>query len=532
MLERAACDQRAPRRARARRARRRARRRAPDAHARATAPQRAGRLCAPVRRGGGRGAPAPIRGVRPRARHGARPGGADRDGRARPAGIVRARQGGGRRRRGHPRRGSSTTRSWRIGSRMRASWSCSACRARPRVVPPWPSSSPMRRARRERTSRRALRSATSSITRHGARCDAPPGSTHRPSPERLHAVRKAGRRLRYAAEAVTEEPVVLFGKRARALAGAGEELHDVLGDHRDELLFAEHVRRVAAHAGHAGAPVDALERLAVDADDRAAERLAQLDPAVRGAAARETEVGGIPLSAAGTRQSRRRRCMIARSAFGRATSLNPAFSNIVTVPWKRSAAGASRGRPGRPRTPSRRRAPCWRGVLDRGLGEGADRRPRRYARGTTKHVTDQMDGSSKSGSGVPPATMRLLRRRRGRRAARPRTSPPGCRRRRRGAPAPSIAGGDLRLEAVVQRLVADRRQSLPGILYHWHQQCAGSPFVPNTASTSSNGASPAGTMRSGPDWGVVGRRGLSYLHASAGGRHPLGSMQTARAGIS
>ena len=33
--------------------------------------------------------------------------------------------------------------------------------------------------------------------------------------------------------------------------------------------------------------------------------------------------------------------MIARSAFGRATSLNPAFSNIVTVPWNRSAAGAS-----------------------------------------------------------------------------------------------------------------------------------------------------------------------------------------------
>jgi CHAD domain-containing protein len=101
------------------------------------------------------------------------------------------------------------------------------------------------------------------------------------SPERLHAVRKAGRRLRYAAEAVTEDPVVLFGKRARALARAGEELHDVLGDHRDEVLFAEHVRRVAAHAGHAGAPVDALERVADDADRRAAERLGRLDAAVR-----------------------------------------------------------------------------------------------------------------------------------------------------------------------------------------------------------------------------------------------------------
>ena len=31
--------------------------------------------------------------------------------------------------------------------------------------------------------------------------------------------------------------------------------------------------------------------------------------------------------------------MIARSGFGRATSVNPACSNMVTVPWKRSAAG-------------------------------------------------------------------------------------------------------------------------------------------------------------------------------------------------
>ena len=31
--------------------------------------------------------------------------------------------------------------------------------------------------------------------------------------------------------------------------------------------------------------------------------------------------------------------MIARSAFGRATSVKPASTNIDTVPWKRSAAG-------------------------------------------------------------------------------------------------------------------------------------------------------------------------------------------------
>lgn len=99
--------------------------------------------------------------------------------------------------------------------------------------------------------------------------------------EQLHIVRKAGRRLRYAAEAVTEEPVALFDDRVRALATAGEDLHDLLGDHRDEVLFAAHVRRSAAHAAHAGEPVDGLERLAEAADQRAADRLAGLDAVVR-----------------------------------------------------------------------------------------------------------------------------------------------------------------------------------------------------------------------------------------------------------
>jgi CHAD domain-containing protein len=99
--------------------------------------------------------------------------------------------------------------------------------------------------------------------------------------EQLHIVRKAGRRLRYAAEALMEEPVALFDDRVRALATAGEDLHDLLGDHRDEVLFAAHVRRSAAHAAHAGEPVDGLERLAEAADQRAADRLAGLDAVVR-----------------------------------------------------------------------------------------------------------------------------------------------------------------------------------------------------------------------------------------------------------
>ncbi|RNB50364.1 CHAD domain-containing protein [Agromyces tardus] len=99
--------------------------------------------------------------------------------------------------------------------------------------------------------------------------------------ETLHAVRKAGRRLRYAAEAVSKEPLELFDGRAHALASVGDDLHDLLGDHRDEVLFAEHVRRMAAHAAHDGAPAAAFERLAVAADARAASQLKHLPKVVR-----------------------------------------------------------------------------------------------------------------------------------------------------------------------------------------------------------------------------------------------------------
>ncbi|MGR0221723.1 CHAD domain-containing protein [Agromyces sp. ZXT2-6] len=103
-----------------------------------------------------------------------------------------------------------------------------------------------------------------------------------PELEDLHELRKAGRRLRYAAEAVTQPPVELFGDAAVALAEAGDAIHDVLGDHRDELLFAEHLRRSAAHAAHAGKPADTLLRLADDADARAEAHLAKLADAIDG----------------------------------------------------------------------------------------------------------------------------------------------------------------------------------------------------------------------------------------------------------
>ena len=99
--------------------------------------------------------------------------------------------------------------------------------------------------------------------------------------EALHDLRKAGRRLRYAAEAVSTDPVELFDGRIRSLAEVGDDLHDVLGDHRDEVLFAQHVRRAGAHVAHEGGAALVFEQLAVAADERAAAHLRELPAVVR-----------------------------------------------------------------------------------------------------------------------------------------------------------------------------------------------------------------------------------------------------------
>jgi CHAD domain-containing protein len=99
--------------------------------------------------------------------------------------------------------------------------------------------------------------------------------------EALHDLRKAGRRLRYAAEAVSTEPVELFDGRIRSLAEVGDDLHDVLGDHRDEVLFAQHVRRAGAHVAHEGGAALVFEQLAAAADERAAAHLRELPAVVR-----------------------------------------------------------------------------------------------------------------------------------------------------------------------------------------------------------------------------------------------------------
>jgi CHAD domain-containing protein len=70
--------------------------------------------------------------------------------------------------------------------------------------------------------------------------------------DQLHAARKAARKLRYSAEAVSGKPVPLFKKKKRALAAAAEDLHDLLGEHRDAILFGENLHTLEREAQESG----------------------------------------------------------------------------------------------------------------------------------------------------------------------------------------------------------------------------------------------------------------------------------------
>jgi CHAD domain-containing protein len=99
--------------------------------------------------------------------------------------------------------------------------------------------------------------------------------------ESLHRLRRAARRLRYACEAMSEEPAAVFGGEVRSLATAAQQVQDVLGDHRDELLFAMQVRRAGMSARDEGEPDSSYAVIAEDAFAAAAARLEELPAALR-----------------------------------------------------------------------------------------------------------------------------------------------------------------------------------------------------------------------------------------------------------
>jgi CHAD domain-containing protein len=98
--------------------------------------------------------------------------------------------------------------------------------------------------------------------------------------ESTHALRKAGRRLRHTADAVTRPPAAVLGPDAAAVGKLGSRLQSLLGDHRDALLLADHVRRSLSDDADAqasyGSVVEAADRAAAAAMTSVPEVLAAL----------------------------------------------------------------------------------------------------------------------------------------------------------------------------------------------------------------------------------------------------------------
>ena len=105
------------------------------------------------------------------------------------------------------------------------------------------------------------------------------GEDHLADEESLHGLRRAGRRLRHTADAVTRPPAGVLGADARAVGDLGGRLQSLLGDHRDAHLLAEHVRASVPDAAERSPYeplVEAAERVAASTIDAVPPVLAEL----------------------------------------------------------------------------------------------------------------------------------------------------------------------------------------------------------------------------------------------------------------
>jgi CHAD domain-containing protein len=92
----------------------------------------------------------------------------------------------------------------------------------------------------------------------------------------IHEARKAVRRFRLAAEALTEPPAEIFGARWAKLAAEASDLQDSMGDHRDAVLFVTHLESVARDATSAGENAAFYGMLAQEEKARADGLLSQV----------------------------------------------------------------------------------------------------------------------------------------------------------------------------------------------------------------------------------------------------------------
>ncbi|WP_426520737.1 CHAD domain-containing protein [Diaminobutyricibacter sp. McL0618] len=98
----------------------------------------------------------------------------------------------------------------------------------------------------------------------------------------LHELRKKARRLRYAADAVSSEPIGILGARTRRLAKAAETAQEVLGDHRDGILLAQHLRHTLAGHTLGRSAATGVGIFAARCEKQAYRELGRLDVALDG----------------------------------------------------------------------------------------------------------------------------------------------------------------------------------------------------------------------------------------------------------
>ena len=103
--------------------------------------------------------------------------------------------------------------------------------------------------------------------------------------EALHHGRKATRQLRYVAEAFSGESAPVLGRKTRDLASAAGSVQNVIGDHRDALLFIERLDEVSREAIAAGEDVAGYGILAEAEGRNAAAALREVDKAIDALAA-------------------------------------------------------------------------------------------------------------------------------------------------------------------------------------------------------------------------------------------------------
>jgi CHAD domain-containing protein len=100
----------------------------------------------------------------------------------------------------------------------------------------------------------------------------------------LHTARKAARRLRYVAEALSAGDAPVFGAKARRVAVAAEQVQDLLGTHRDATLFVQRLAETSAQAAEAGENVEIYTKLEKSEGARAAEASDAITGAKKGLA--------------------------------------------------------------------------------------------------------------------------------------------------------------------------------------------------------------------------------------------------------